>query len=207
LFITFEGIDGCGKTTQAEFLAAELRRNGYPCLQTYQPGASSLGPPIRSLILNANTAPCALTEAMLFMADRGQHVHECLRPALLKGTIVLCDRYIDSTLAYQGYGSGQDIETLRQLNTIATAGLVPDLTFLFDIPPEKAAARRSAAGLQNDRFEREGFPFHGRVRAGYLALAQAEPARFVIIDAARAREEIFTEIRHITFARLEAKDV
>ena len=207
MFITFEGIDGCGKTTQAKLLAAGLGQTGRPCLQTYQPGASSLGVSIRSLILHAEVAPAALTEAMLFMADRGQHVHECLRPALLEGKIVLCDRYTDSTLAYQGYGSGQNIETLRLLNTIATGGLIPDLTLLFDISPQEAAGRRSKSVRQNDRFEREDFSFHERVRTGYRTLAQAEPARFVIIDAARAREEIFAEVSRVTFARLEASGV
>ena len=141
------------------------------------------------------------------MADRGQHVYECIRPALNEGKVVLCDRYIDSTLAYQGYGSGQDIEVLRQLNTIATAALMPDLTLLFDLPPAEAGMRRFGAGLQNDRFEREDLSFHERVRAGYLALAQAEPARFVIIDAARAREAVFDDVRRIAFARLGAAHV
>jgi len=205
VFITFEGIDGCGKSTQAKLLAAGLGQAGIPCLETHQPGGSSLGGAIRSLLLDARKAPSALTEALLFMADRGQHVHECLRPALLEGRVVLCDRYTDSTLAYQGYGSGQDIGILRTLNTIATGALIPDLTFLFDISPKEAAARRS--NRQDDRFEREDFAFHDRVRAGYLSLARAEPERFVIIDAARTREDVSADVRRACSERMERGDV
>ncbi|MDR2733493.1 MAG: dTMP kinase [Spirochaetota bacterium] len=203
LFVTFEGIDGSGKSTQTELLAACLEQAGFACLRSFQPGASSLGSAIRSLILNSPQAPCALSEALLFMADRAQHIQECLRPALDEGKIVLCDRYTDSSLAYQGYGSGQDIDTIRQLNDIATGGLRPHLTLLFDLPPQAALARIAPANRMSDRFEREGFAYHERVRAGYLELAKAAPERFVIIDAMRAKEEIFADVKSVCLGRLE----
>jgi len=137
------------------------------------------------------------------MADRAQHVYENIRPALNEGQIVLCDRYTDSSLAYQGYGSGQDIGVIRQLNDIATAGLRPHLTLLFDLSPQAALARISPANRMDDRFEREDIAYHERVRAGYLAIARAEPERFVIIDAMRPREEVFADVRSVSLKRLE----
>lgn len=203
LFITFEGIDGSGKSTQIELLAACLEQAGFPYLRSFQPGGSSLGSAIRNLILNSHKAPCALSEALLFMADRAQHVYENIRPALDEGKIVLCDRYTDSSLAYQGCGSGQDMDTIRQLNDIATAGLRPHLTLLFDLSPQAALARISSANRMDDRFEREDLAYHERVRAGYLTLAKAEPERFVIIDAMRPREEVFADVRSVSLRRLE----
>jgi dTMP kinase len=137
------------------------------------------------------------------MADRAQHVYENIRPALDEGKIVLCDRYTDSSLAYQGYGSGQDIAVIQQLNGIATAGLRPSLTLLFDLPPQAALARISPASRMDDRFEREDLAYHERVRAGYLAIAGAAPDRFVIIDAMRPREEVFADVRSVSLKRLE----
>jgi dTMP kinase len=203
-FITFEGGDGSGKTTQLKAIESHLRARGKSCLSTREPGGTSLGELIRQVLLEVGKQPITSpTELFLYLADRAQHIHEVIIPALEQGKIVLCDRHTDSTLAYQGYGRGIDLGLLRSLNHIASQGIKPDLTLLFDCPVEiglsRTAQRQSqtASGRNEDRFEREKIEFHERVRAGFLELARAEPDRFRIIDAARSAEEVGQEIKNI----------
>jgi len=203
-FITFEGGDGSGKTTQLKVLENYLRARGRPCLSTREPGGTSLGQLIRQVLLEAGTQSITSpTELFLYLADRAQHIHEVVIPALKQGKIVLCDRHTDSTLAYQGYGRGIDLSLLRSLNDIASEGIKPDLTLLFDCPAEIGLSRtvqrqpQTASGRNEDRFEREKIEFHERVRAGFLELARAEPNRFRIVDAARSAEEVGQEVKNI----------
>ena len=204
-FITFEGGDGTGKTTQLEALENYLTGRGLSCISTREPGGTSLGKLIRQVLLEAGKQPIASpTELFLYLADRAQHIHEIISSALQQGKIVLCDRHTDSTLAYQGYGRGIDLTLLRSLNDIASSGIKPDLTFLLDCPVQIGLSRtdqrksRSVSGLnQEDRFEREDVQFHERVRAGFLELAQAEPCRFRVVDASRPAAEVAKEIQKI----------
>jgi dTMP kinase len=203
-FITFEGGDGSGKTTQVKALESHLTASGKSCLSTREPGGTSLGELIRQVLLEVGKQPITSpTELFLYLADRAQHIHEVIIPALEQGKIVLCDRHTDSTLAYQGYGRGLDLGLLRSLNDIASQGIKPDLTLLFDCPVEiglsRTAQRQSqtASARNEDRFEQEKIEFHERVRAGFLELARAEPRRFRIIDAARPAEEVGQEIKNI----------
>jgi dTMP kinase len=203
-FITFEGGDGSGKTTQLKVLENYLRARGRPCLSTREPGGTSLGQLIRQVLLEVGTQSITSpTELFLYLADRAQHIHEVVIPALKQGKIVLCDRHTDSTLAYQGYGRGIDLSLLRSLNDIASEGIKPDLTLLFDCPAEIGLSRtvqrqpQTASGRNEDRFEREKIEFHERVRAGFLELARAEPNRFRIVDAARSAEEVGQEVKNI----------
>ncbi len=186
MFITFEGIEGCGKTTQTRMLADRLEERGSRTLVTREPGGAAISEQIRAILLdNKNDGMDPLAEALLYVASRAQFVAEIVRPALAAETIVICDRYADSTLAYQGYGRGLDINTLATLNTIATGGVVPDMTFLLDIPVREGIARKRKDGNLN-RLDNAGDAFHERVRKGYHALAEAEPARWRVIDAGAA---------------------
>jgi dTMP kinase len=203
-FITFEGGDGSGKTTQLKDLESHLTARGRSCLSTREPGGTSLGELIRQVLLEVGKQPITSpTELFLYLADRAQHIHEVIIPALEQGKIVLCDRHTDSTLAYQGYGRGIDLGLLSSLNDIASQGIKPDLTLLFDCPVEIGLSRtaqrqaQTASGRNEDRFEREKIEFHERVRVGFLELARAEPHRFRIIDAARSAEEVRQEIKNI----------
>ena len=203
-FITFEGGDGSGKTTQLKVIENYLRARGRSCLSTREPGGTSLGQLIRQVLLEVGTQSITSpTELFLYLADRAQHMHEVVIPALKQGKIVLCDRHTDSTLAYQGYGRGIDLSLLRSLNDIASEGIRPDLTLLFDCPAEIGLSRtvqrqpQTSSGRNEDRFEREKIEFHERVRAGFLELAQAEPNRFRIVDAARSAEEVGQEVKNI----------
>ena len=203
-FITFEGGDGSGKTTQLKALESYLAARGKSCLSTREPGGTSLGEHIRQVLLEVGQQPItSATELFLYLADRAQHIYEVIIPALAQGKIVLCDRHTDSTLAYQGYGRGIDLGLLRSLNDIASQGIKPDLTLLFDCPVEiglsRTAQRQSkmTLGRSEDRFEREKIEFHERIRAGFLELARAEPHRFRIIDAAGSVEEVAQQIKYI----------
>ena len=204
-FITFEGGDGSGKTTQLKALEGYLTERGKSCIATREPGGTSLGNLIRQVLLEVGKQPITSpTELFLYLADRAQHIREVIIPAIEQGNVVLCDRHTDSTLAYQGYGRGIDLGLLRSLNDIASQGIKPDLTFLFDCPVEiglsRTAQRQSQAitGVgREDRFEREKVEFHERVREGFLELARAEPHRFRIIDAARSIDEIARELENI----------
>ena len=204
-FITFEGVDGSGKTTQLKALENHLIARGKDCISTREPGGTSLGRLIRQALLEDGKRPVASpAELFLYLADRAQHVQEIILPALEQAKVVLCDRHTDSTLAYQGYGRGIELGLLRSLNEIASRGLRPDLTLLFDCPVEiglsRTVQRQSRAGSKRsreDRFEREKIEFHEKVRKGFLELARAEPERFRIIDAARSAPEVEREVKEI----------
>jgi len=204
-FITFEGGDGTGKTTQIQLMQGYLRERNRSCVVTREPGGTTLGQMIRKVLLEVGDREIAKsTELFLYLADRAQHVHEIITPALGSGKIVLCDRFSDSTLAYQGYGRGSDLSWLRSLNNAATGGLHPDMSFLFDCPVDmglgRAARRRVKSetnSSQEDRFEREKLEFHEKVRQGFLELARLEPRRFRIIDASRSVAEVARQIREI----------
>jgi dTMP kinase len=183
LFVTFEGGEGSGKSTQLARLAVRLRARGLEPLLTREPGGTPLAEGIRDLLLDPARRPGAMSEALLMEAARADLVANVVRPALAAGRVVLCDRYDDSTLAYQGAGRGLDAALLATLNRAATGGLTPDLTLLYDVPPEVGLARREGAGDGTNRLDREPAEFHGRVRRGYLELAAADPGRWVVLDA------------------------
>ena len=191
MFITFEGADGCGKTTQMKLLAEYLEKKGIDVVLTREPGAKGLGEKVREILLNYEGPVSDRCESFLFLADRAQNIDIIVNPAVEEGKIVLCDRHIDSTVAYQGYGRGLDIERINMLNNIATNGRKPDLTFVFDIDIETSMAR---VGKEKDRMESAGKDFHNRVRQGYLELAKQEPQRIKVIDAAKSIEEIHAEV-------------
>ncbi len=186
-FITFEGVEGAGKTTLAQRLAQWLQTQNRAVLLTREPGGSELGKQLRPVILNQMLD--AYAELFLFLADRRQHTLQHILPALEQGVWVLCDRYADSTLVYQGYGRGLEIELIRRLNALATDGLQPDLTLLIDIPIETALARAEAP----NRFEAEALEFHQRIREGYLQEAAREPQRFVILNGAEPPETLLQQ--------------
>jgi dTMP kinase len=207
LFVTFEGGEGTGKTTQLKGLVAALRGAGWDTLETRDPGGTPIGNQIRAILLDReNVRMAPTTELLLYEASRAQLVQEVIRPALAAGRIVLCDRFTDSTVAYQGAGRGLDPELIARLNALGSDGLAPDLTLLFDLDPKvglsRAAERLSAPRKAEDRMEGEVLAFHQRVRAGYRALAAAEPERFAVLDASRGIVEIETEVRRLVEARL-----
>ena len=202
-FITIEGPDGAGKTTQAERLAAHLREAGYDVLLTREPGGTWLGERIREILLARTDVAAAtdpVTDAILFNAARRQLVADVIEPALARGRTVICARYADSTLAYQGYGAGVPLDRLRTLQALATDGLEPDLTILLDLPVEAGLERKAPGDVT--RFEAEfDLAFHRRVREGFLALAVASPSRFVVVDASRPADEVATAV-NAAIARL-----
>lgn len=202
MFITLEGPEGAGKSTQLPQLAKWLEVAGKAVVTTKNPGGTLIGGQIREILLKpANAAMVPLAELLLYAADRAQHVEEVVKPALAQGTVVLCDRYSDSTLAYQGFGRGLDQALIGELNQLATGGLRPDLTLLLDLPVEQGLAR-VAASRQVDRLETEAIAFHHRLRDGYLALAQREPARFVVVDATQPAEAVQAALRRAVAERL-----
>lgn len=191
LFITFEGIDWCGKTTQARRLVDSLRRRGYPVVFTREPGGPPISEQIRALLLDVASEDMVwLTELFLYMASRAQHTQQLILPSLERGEVVVCDRYADATLAYQGYGRGLDLELIQGLNRIATFGLRPDLTILIDLPPEESRRRSPTQGEAHNRMEREEEGFHRRVRQGYLQIVASEPDRFRVVDGRGTVEEV-----------------
>ena len=191
LFITFEGADGCGKTTQIELLDKYLRAAGRDTLLTREPGSRGLGEKLREILLNYDGEVSPTAESFLFLADRAQHVDCIIKPALKEGKIVLCDRHTDSTVAYQGYGRELDITQINYLNNIATGGLKPDLTIVFDIDVETSLAR---VGKNKDRMESAGVEFFNRVRYGYLDIARKEPDRVKVIDSSDTIENIHKKV-------------
>lgn len=194
MFITFEGVEGSGKTTQAQLLARKLEERGFRTLVTREPGGAAISEQIRAILLdNKNDGMDPMAEALLYVASRAQFVAEVVRPALAEGVVVICDRYADSTLAYQGYGRGLDVETLRTLNEIATNGLVPDITFLLDLPASEGLQRRHKEGNAN-RLDNAGDAFHERVHNGYHALADADLQRWRVIDAGAAPSVVAAEV-------------
>ena len=207
-FITFEGIDGCGKSTHIARLARHLASLGVPHIITFEPGGTSFGAQVRSLVLSQETAGLgAVAELMLYAADRAEHVRTVIGPALGEGRLVLCDRFTDSSVAFQGYGRGLDLNLIAELNNIATGGLEPDLTILLDLDPAVAASRLESriAGTAKkggaDRFDREGRDFHCRVREGYLRLVQAQPGRIRLIDSTgepdTVQDRVLSEVRSL----------
>lgn len=191
LFITFEGADGCGKTTQLNLLKEYLEKNGYDVLVTREPGGKGLGEKFREILLNYDGVVSERCESFLFLADRAQNIDTIVKPAIDAGKIVLCDRHIDSSVAYQGYGRGLDIEKIKQLNTLATGGLLPDLTLVFDIDIETSMKR---VGKEKDRMESAGNEFFNRVRNGYLELAKQEPKRIKVVNSTASIEEIHEQV-------------
>ena len=199
MFVTVEGVEGAGKSTLMGMLAFELEKRKLPFVRTREPGGSALGEKIRPLLLDVSSRVDSRAELFLFLADRAQHVAEVIRPALERGEWVLCDRYADSTIAYQGYGRGMDVERLQALNDDATGGLWPDRTLLLDVPVETGLARalarngREGLNLSEGRFEAEALAFHERIRGGFLARAARWPERFCVLDARRSPEELLAK--------------
>ena len=196
VFIAFEGGDGAGKSLQADLLARRLRFEGVAgvagapdLVVTREPGGTALGSAIRQLLLHGQDV-AAVTEALLYAADRAQHVAQVIKPALRAGGVVITDRYVDSSLAYQAAGRGLGVEAVKLVNDLATGGLVPDITLLLDLPAEQAAGRRAATGQAPDRLERAGDRFHQAVAEGYLALAAEAPDRYAVIDASGTPDQV-----------------
>ena len=208
--ISFEGGDGSGKTTQINLLAGHLTNRGISCLLTREPGGTTLGRLIRKVVVEGAEEEIAYqAELFLYLADRAEHVRKVIQPAIKSNSLVLCDRFTDSTLAYQSYGRGADIALVRRMNRLASGGVEPDLTFFLDCPVELGlarAAKRIAGkkpGLSRpDRFENEDLDFHERVRRGFLELAQEEPGRIVVLDAAAPIREVHEEIKRIVDQKL-----
>ena len=203
-FITLEGPEGSGKSTQAVRLTAALKRAGYSVVHTREPGGTPLAEAIRRVLLSASSheSVTAETEALLILAARSQHVAHIIMPALQRGHIVICDRFSDSTFAYQGYGRDVKMQWLRQANDVASSGLSPDFTLLFDLPASLGLARRrKARGIQN-RLDRECERFHRKVRRGFLALARQSPRRITVIDATQQPDNISITTQALVFKQL-----
>lgn len=193
-FITFEGADGCGKTTQINLLKDYLEKEGYDVILTREPGAKGLGEKVRDILLNYDGVVSDRCESFLFLADRAQNIDIIVNPAVEAGKIVLCDRHIDSTVAYQGYGRGLDIKRIEMLNDLATNFKKPDLTIVFDIDVENSMKR---VGKDKDRMESAGIDFHNRVRNGYLEIAKKEPGRIKVINSVQPIDAVFGELKKI----------
>ncbi|MDY6311149.1 MAG: dTMP kinase [Cyanobacteriota bacterium] len=191
LFITFEGIDGCGKTTQLNMLNKYLQDKGYETVLTKEPGGKGLGEKIRNILLNYDGEVSDRCESFLFLADRAQNIDLIVNPAIRQGKIVLCDRHTDSTLAYQGYGRELDLAQIKKLNDLATNGRKPDITFIFDVSLETSSKR---VGKDKDRMEKSGKDFFQRVRNGYLKIAQNEPQRVKVINSEKSIDEVFAQV-------------
>lgn len=198
LFITFEGIEASGKSTQAKMLAEYLKRKGYEVVLTREPGGTQIGKKIREILLSYTEEIFPeLAELFLYEADRNIHVHNVIKPNLEKGKIVICDRFYDSTTAYQHYARGIDINLVQLLNEMACAGLEPDITFLLDLEVYRAFERLG----ELDRIESEGVEFHKKVREGFLEIASLKPDRVVVVDGDRTPEEIFNQILNVLIER------
>lgn len=195
MFITFEGIEGCGKTTQIELLYDYLKGKGLQVTKTREPGGTALGEALRQVLLQKGLAVFPLPELLLFMAIRGQHMEELIMPALSSGGIVLCDRFIDATYAYQGYGRGTDLGIIGTLNRLVTKAITPNLTVLIDCAAEVGLGRKMAHSASPDRFEVEEISFHQRIRSAYLKLAQEDPRRFFVVDGEQGVAEIHSIVK------------
>ncbi len=203
MFITFEGSEGSGKTTQITLLAEFLREQGFSVIVTREPGGTDIAEQIREVLHHIdNTAMTSEAEILLYSAARAQHVGELIRPALEAGKIVLCDRFADSTMAYQGYGRGLDLAELQKITHFATGGLTPDLTLFFDIDVEIGLQRRVQGELEMNRMDLQKRAFYDRVQAGYLTLIEAEPHRWVTLDASRPIMALQEAIRQVVQERL-----
>jgi len=201
LFITLEGIDGSGKTTQARLLAAWLREAGHPVRLTREPGGTEAGEGIRELLLSPHYTLAPEAELFLYLADRAIHVAEIIRPALGRGEVVVCERHTDSTLAYQGYGRGLDLDLVRRLNTLATGGLEPHLTLVLDLPPSQARLDAKS----RDRLESEGAEFAARVAEGFRRLGRAEPERIKLVNASAQVPVVQAKIAGLVQRLLESE--
>jgi len=204
MFISLEGIEGCGKTTQLEGLSTFLKEKGRSFVVTREPGGTAIGEKIRSILLDpASKELVPAAELLLYMADRAQHIHSLIKPRLAEGKIVVCDRYFDATVVYQGFARGLGIGFIRDLHRVILEDLIPDITLLLDLPPRIGLARAWQAldnGNRSDtesRFEEETISFHEKVRAGYLELSRREPRRFKVIDASQKIDEVQRDIRKV----------
>lgn len=191
LFITLEGADGCGKTTQLNLLKEYLTSKGYEIVVTREPGGKGLGEKLREILLNYDGEVSDRCEAFLYLADRAQNIDTIIKPAINSGKIVLCDRHTDSSVAYQGYGREQNIDNINMLNELAVNGVHPDLTIVFDIDTETSMER---VGAEKDRLESAGIEFHKRVRNGYLEIAKKDPQRIKVVDASQTIEDVQLDV-------------
>ena len=213
LFITFEGVEGSGKTTQIQRLKKYLIRKGISCKVTREPGGCPIGEKIRKILLNPDHREMVpLSELLLYEAARAQHIHEVIKPLLKKRAVILCDRFSDASIAYQGYGRKVDLKWVERLNRLSSQGIKPDVTFLLDCPSDlglKRALQRNRVLKQEreERFEREEIQFHRRVRKGYLAIARKEPRRVKVIDTREGEEKVFEKIRIIIDNLIKEKTV
>lgn len=209
-FITFEGTEGCGKTTQAALLAEYLTQQGYEVVLTREPGGTEFGCRLREILLTGTTKSISpQTELFLYSADRAHHIQSQIRPALEDGKIVICDRFTDATVAYQGWGRGLDVEQVNMVCSLAGGGLVPDMTILLDIDPAEGLGRAVSRNKENrsseDRFENEALDFHRRVRQGYLAQADVEPHRFRVISGDGLAKEIHQRVLTVVTSVFKGK--
>lgn len=208
MFITLEGPEGSGKTSQLPLLAEFLTQKGQRVVTTREPGGTDIGNQVRAVLTRMeNSAMHPRTEILLFLAARAQLVEERIRPELAQHAVVLCDRYADSTLAYQGYGHGLDLALLRQFLNFATGNLWPDLTLLLDIDPEEGLRRRKRSGGEWNRLDAYTLAFHQRVRQGYLTLANQDPRRWVVLDASQPFEQVQLQIRQVVMHHLAGRTV
>jgi dTMP kinase len=201
-FLAFEGGEGTGKSTQLRVLADDLAGRGYEVVTTYEPGDTPVGARLRELLLDPATSVTAQTEALLYAADRAEHVAHVVAPALTRGAVVISDRYSDSSIAYQGYGRGLEAREVARASRWATGGLHPDLTLLLDLDPEEGLRRARGRGGRADRLEAEALDFHSRVRAGFLRLAEVDPGRYAVIPATGAPDEVAARVRAAVAALL-----
>jgi len=209
MFLTFEGIEGSGKSTIMERMAEQLHKQGLPVRMTREPGGTAFGRELRRLLLDTRSADFSVqAELLLFLADRAQHLQEVIMPTLAEGALLLCDRYADSTLAYQGYGRGMPLDKITRLIEFATGGLWPDMTLLFDVPAELGLARakernrEEGSAVSEGRFEAERLEFHQRVRAGYLELAAQHPKRYAVVDASLPTDAVLRQALGLVSERL-----
>jgi len=194
-FFALEGGEGTGKTTQLRILADDLAGRGFEVVVTYEPGDTPVGRTLRELLLDPATSITAETEALLYAADRAEHVAHVIAPALARGAAVISDRYLDSSIAYQGFGRGLDVDQVTRTSLWATGGLLPDLTFVLDLDPQEGLVRARGRSGRADRLEGEALEFHQRVREGFRTLAKAAPARYSVIDASGAPDQVADGIR------------
>jgi dTMP kinase len=194
VFITFEGIEGCGKTTQIELLYAYLEKKGHKIIKTREPGGTAFGESLRNAFLHAKMKVYPLSELLVFMAMRAQHVDELIQPALREGAIVLCDRFTDASYAYQGYGRGIDLSIIEMLNKLVTKEIKPDLTILLNCPVERGLTRKAESAFM-DRFEKEELSFHRKINGAYEKLSKEEPKRFFVVDGTLEINTIHNAIR------------
>jgi len=204
IFITFEGIDGCGKSTQAGLLADNLRRRGLRVVLTSEPGSTKLGRNLRKILLTPGSRVGKVAELLLFEADRAQHVSEVILPALESGSAVICDRYSDSTRAYQGIGRGLGVELVDSLDRVATGNVYPDLTILLDMAPERGVGRARLRGALT-RIDREDLGFHAKIRRAFLNLAAGEAGRFRVVPAEAAMDRVAASVERVVLAVLKSR--